>query len=126
MADTAQGWALQAAERGWRGGDTAELLASAGRQLSGLCWILTFLLIPDGRLPGRRWRPVVWVAAVGTVLTMVGWSLDEHLYDFPSGHMECPRFGGQLSAGLSGLAERLSGHAKEAEVPEAVPAGVSP
>jgi signal transduction histidine kinase len=46
----------------------------------------TFLLIPDGRLPGRRWRPVVWVAAVGTVLTMVGWSLDEDLYDFPSGH----------------------------------------
>jgi signal transduction histidine kinase len=86
MADAAQGWALQAAERGWRGGDTAGLLASSGRQLSGLCWILTFLLIPDGRLPGRRWRPVIWVAAVGTVLTMVGWSLDEDLYDFPSGH----------------------------------------
>jgi signal transduction histidine kinase len=86
MADAAQGWALQAAERGWRGGDTAELLASAGRQLSGLCWILTFLLIPDGHLPGRGWRPVVWVAAVGTVLTMAGWSLDQDLYDFPSGH----------------------------------------
>ena len=86
MADAAQGWALQAAERGWRGGDTAELLASAGRQPSGLCWILTFLLIPDGRLPGRRWRIVVWAAAAGTVLTMVGWSLDEDLYDFPSGH----------------------------------------
>jgi hypothetical protein len=39
--------------------------------------------------------------------------------------VECPRFGGQLSAGLSGPAERLSGHAKEAEVPEAVSAGVS-
>jgi hypothetical protein len=39
MADAAQGWALQAAEQGWRGGDTAEFLASAGRQLSGLCWI---------------------------------------------------------------------------------------
>ena len=86
MADAAQGWALQATERGWRGGDTAELLASAGRQPSGLCWILTFLLIPDGRLPSRRWRLAVWVAAVGTVLTMVGWSLDEDLYDFPSGH----------------------------------------
>jgi hypothetical protein len=36
--------------------------------------------------------------------------------------VECPRFGGQLSAGLSGPAERLSGHAKEAEVPEAVSA----
>jgi len=40
--------------------------------------------------------------------------------------VECPRFGGQLSAGLSGPAERLSGHATEAEVPQAVPAGVSP
>jgi hypothetical protein len=39
--------------------------------------------------------------------------------------MECPRFGGQLSAGLSGPAERLFGHAKEAEVPKAVSAGVS-
>jgi transposase len=36
--------------------------------------------------------------------------------------VECPRFGGQLSAGLSGPAERLSGHATEAEVPEAVSA----
>jgi signal transduction histidine kinase len=86
MADGAQGWALQAVQRGWRGGDTAELLASAGRQLSGLCWILTFLLIPDGSLLSRRWRPVMWVAVVGTLLTMVGWSLDEDLYDFPSGH----------------------------------------
>ena len=86
MADAAQGWSLQATERGWLGGDTAELLASAGRQPSGLCWILTFLLIPDGRLPSRRWRSAVWVAAVGTVLTIVGWSLDEDLYDFPSGH----------------------------------------
>ena len=38
--------------------------------------------------------------------------------------VECPRFRGQLSAGLSGPAERLSGHAKEAEVPKAVSAGV--
>jgi transposase len=37
-----------------------------------------------------------------------------------------PRFGGQLSAGpSSGLAERLSAHAEEAQVPQAVPAGVS-
>ena len=39
--------------------------------------------------------------------------------------VECPRFRGQLSAGLSGPAERLSGHAKETEVPKAVSAGVS-
>jgi hypothetical protein len=39
--------------------------------------------------------------------------------------VECPRFGGQLSAGLSGPAERLFGHATEAEVSKAVSAGVS-
>jgi signal transduction histidine kinase len=86
MADAAQGWALRAGEEGWRGGDVAELLASSGRQTSGLCWILAFLLIPNGRLPGRRWRVVVWLAVLGTAMTMVGWSLDEDLYDFPSGH----------------------------------------
>jgi signal transduction histidine kinase len=86
MADAAEGWALRAAEDGWRGGDAAELLASAGRPISGLGWILTFLLIPDGRLPNRRWRAVIWLASVGLVLTIAGWSLgsgqDE---DFPSG-----------------------------------------
>jgi signal transduction histidine kinase len=66
---------LRAGEEGWLGGDAAQLLASGGRQPSGLGWILTFLLFPDGHLPSRRWRAVVWVAAVGTVLTIVGWSL---------------------------------------------------
>ena len=51
----------------------------------------------------------------------VGWEYVHVCVD-----VERPRFGGQLSAGLSGPAERLSGHAKEAEVSEAVPAGVSP
>jgi hypothetical protein len=46
-------------------------------------------------------------------------------YTLEAGNVECPRFRGQLSAGLSGPAERLSGHAKEAEVPKAVSAGVS-
>jgi signal transduction histidine kinase len=87
MADAAQGWALRASEEGWRGGDAAALVASAGRQPSALGWILTFLLIPDGRLPGRRWRATVSAAVVGTVLNMVGWSLSPGLStDFRSGH----------------------------------------
>jgi signal transduction histidine kinase len=85
-ADAAQGWALRSAEAGWRGGDAAQLLASAGRQPIGLAWILTFLLFPDGRLPSRRWRAVVWAAAAGTVLTVVGWSLSaDQDTEFPSG-----------------------------------------
>ena len=86
MADAAQGWALRAADEGWGGADAAYLVSSAGRQPSGLAWILTFLLIPGGRLPSRRWLAVVGVAAVGTILTMSGWSLSAGLNaDFPSG-----------------------------------------
>jgi transposase len=47
----------------------------------------------------------------------VGWEYVHVAVD-----VECPRFGGQLSAGLSGPAERLSGHATEAEVPQALSA----
>src|SRR4029453_8342275 len=50
----------------------------------------------------------------------VGWEFVHVAVD-----VECPRFRGQLSAGLSAPAERLSGHAKEAEVPKALSAGVS-
>jgi DNA-binding SARP family transcriptional activator len=32
--------------------------------------MLLFLLFPDGRLPGRRWRVVLWLAAVGSVLVL--------------------------------------------------------
>jgi hypothetical protein len=44
--------------------------------------------------------------------TRVGYEYAHALVD-----VECPWFRGQLSAGLSGPAERLSVHAKEAEVP---------
>ncbi len=32
--------------------------------------VLLFLLFPDGRLPSRRWRPVVWLLALGLVLSL--------------------------------------------------------
>jgi hypothetical protein len=56
----------------------------------------------------------------GRIRRTVGWEYVHIAVD-----VECPRFRGQLSAGLSGPAERLSGHAKEAEVSKAVSAGVS-
>jgi signal transduction histidine kinase len=86
MADAAQGWALRAVDEHWGGADAAYLVSSAGRQPSGLAWILTFLLFPGGRLPSRRWRAIVVLAVLGTALTMAGWSLSADLnVDFPSG-----------------------------------------
>jgi signal transduction histidine kinase len=74
-SDLAQGWSFRAAADGWAGGPAAEWIATTSWLPSGYGWILTFLLFPDGRLPGRRWRAVPWTGAAGLVLAVVGWSL---------------------------------------------------
>lgn len=74
-ADVAQGWGLRAAAEGWPGGPVAEWVSTISWLLSGFGWTLTFLLFPDGRLPGPRWRPVLWASAVGVMLAALGWSL---------------------------------------------------
>jgi hypothetical protein len=73
---------------------------------------------------GKRWRDGLRAHYTprstdrgGKRRKTVGWEYVHVCVD-----VECPRFRGQLSAGLSGPAERLSCHAKEAEVPEAVSA----
>ncbi len=52
-----------------------ELVAWAGRWTSavaiGLALTFAVLLFPDGRLPGSRWRPVAWLAAVTIGLTVL-------------------------------------------------------
>jgi hypothetical protein len=64
----------------------------ASRSLPGAAWVallpdllwlvatplgvaLLLLLFPTGRLPGRRWRPVVWATVVATVAVVVGSAL---------------------------------------------------
>lgn len=74
-ADLAQGYALRAAQEGWSGGQTAEAVNTMSWLPSGFGWILTFLLFPDGRLLGRRWSIVAWIAAAGMALALPGWAL---------------------------------------------------
>jgi hypothetical protein len=66
---------------------------AAGAELPGAAWVawvftvllgitaplyfLTPLLFPDGRLPSRRWRPVVWLAIVSVLGQMVTVALSD-------------------------------------------------
>lgn len=78
-ADLAQGWGLRAAAEGWRGGPFGEWVTWSSWLPSGYGWVLVFLLFPDGRLPGPRWRLVPWIGGVGLVLGLVGWALSPEL-----------------------------------------------
>ncbi|CAA9445510.1 MAG: ATP-binding region, ATPase-like [uncultured Rubrobacteraceae bacterium] len=44
---------------------------------------LLFLLFPNGNLPGRRWRVVLWLVILTTCTTMVSGALDPKLDDAP-------------------------------------------
>ena len=74
-ADAAQGWGLRAGVEGWPGGVAGEWVTASSWLPSGFGWILTFLLFPDGRLPGLRWRWVLWAGVVGFCLALPGWAL---------------------------------------------------
>ncbi len=51
------------------------LTALFGGPIVFALFALVFLLFPDGRLPSRRWRPVVWLELVA-VVCLVAWAFE--------------------------------------------------
>jgi signal transduction histidine kinase len=83
-----------------------EWIATTSWLPSGFGWILTFLLFPDGHLPGRRYRLVPWVGAVGLVLAVPGWSMSpDRTSEFVSGRnplaVEALPTGALLTVGMT-------------------------
>jgi hypothetical protein len=79
VAELGEAYGYVAAERGLPGGVAGEWLISWSWVVDVTAWVLVVLLFPDGRLPGRRWRPVIWVSLAGAVLVFVGQALDANL-----------------------------------------------
>ena len=67
-------------------------------------------LFPDGLLPSRRWRPVVWAVAAGSALQLVWVTLSQLLFGFPLPDGPYPAYGWLFGAlvPLSGLFWLLS------------------
>jgi signal transduction histidine kinase len=73
-SELATGWGLRAVQQGWPGGELLEWIGLISWCPGALMWVLAFLYTPTGRLPGSRWRIVVWAAVVGSTTYIVGWS----------------------------------------------------
>lgn len=71
--DLLGGYGLRAASAGWPAAAQAQWLAASAWCLSALMWVLALLFIPTGRLPGRRWRFVLYGAVIAVIAYLVGW-----------------------------------------------------
>jgi hypothetical protein len=86
VAELGQAYGYVAAERGLPGGVAGEWLISWSWIVDVTAWVVVVLLFPDGRLPGRRWRPAIWVSLAGAGLLFVGQALDaDQAMDYSSG-----------------------------------------
>jgi signal transduction histidine kinase len=67
--------------------------------------ILLPAVFPDGSLPSRRWRPIVWAVAAGSAMQLALVSLTQALFGFPQADGPFPRLDWLLEplAPLSGL-----------------------
>ena len=68
VAELGEAYGFVAAERGLPGGVAGEWLFSWSFVVDVMAWTVVVLLFPDGRLPGRRWRRVIWVSLAGAGL----------------------------------------------------------
>jgi hypothetical protein len=84
-AELGEAYGYVAAERGLPGGVAGEWLISWSWIVDVAAWVVVVLLFPDGRLPGRRWRPAIWVSLAGAVLVFVGQALNPNLTEDFSG-----------------------------------------
>jgi signal transduction histidine kinase len=68
-------YGIVAGERGWPGAGETTWVGS-WIWVVGYWGVPTFLLMlfPDGRLPSRRWLPLAWAAAIGLLLSLLGWA----------------------------------------------------
>ncbi len=70
----------------------------------GLLLVGVPLLFPDGHLPGRRWRPVMWLGVIAVALTAVGGALS------PNANPDLPEVPNPYAVpAAAGLAETLAG-----------------
>jgi hypothetical protein len=86
VAELGEAYGFVAAERGLPGGVAGEWLFSWSFVVDLVAWTVVVLLFPDGRLPGRRWRRVIWVSLAGAGLLFVGQALNaDKTEDFSGG-----------------------------------------
>jgi len=77
-------------------------LGSSTQNLAVASLIVLVLLFPDGRLPSRRWRPVLWIAVAAVMVSGLGQLLQR-------GTVEARRAPDHAGAGPSGGGELSTG-----------------
>ena len=71
-----QAYGRRASAEGWPGGPLAQWIAYGSWLPALLMWVLALLVVPTGRLPGRRWRAIVYAGCAGAALYIPGFMLD--------------------------------------------------
>ena len=79
LTESAAGWGYFAAEQGLPAGELGEWIILWSWVGDLTLWTVVLMLFPNGRLPSRRWRFVLWIAAAGCVLALPGQALNPSL-----------------------------------------------